>query len=117
MKNIAIIGAGMTGLSLAYNLQEHNITIFDKSWRSGGRVSTRKHDNYLFDHGAHYLSINHSVNQLNEVISRYNSGQVIDIDFATDYLKNKKTRKKIIIGQNGMNSIPKSIFDNIKVKS
>ena len=117
MKNIAIIGAGMTGLSLAYNLQEHNITIFDKSWRPGGRVSTRKHDNYLFDHGAHYLSTNHSVNQLNEVISRYNLGQVIEIDFATDYLKNKKTRKKIIIGQNGMNSIPKSIFDNIKVKS
>ena len=107
----------MTGLSLAYNLQEHNITIFDKSWRPGGRVSTRKHDNYLFDHGAHYLSTNHSVNQLNEVISRYNLGQVIEIDFATDYLKNKKTRKKIIIGQNGMNSIPKSIFDNIKVKS
>ena len=117
MKNIAIIGAGMTGLSLAYNLQEHNITIFDKSWRPGGRVSTRKHDNYLFDHGAHYLSTNHSVVQLNEVISRYNLGQIIEIDFATDYLKNKKTRKKIIIGQNGMNSIPKSIFDNIKVKS
>ena len=107
----------MTGLSLAYNLQEHNITIFDKSWRSGGRVSTRKHNSYLFDHGAHYLSTNHSVNQLNEVITKYNLGQIIEIDFATDYLKNKKTRKKIIIGQNGMNSIPKSIFDNIKVKS
>ncbi len=107
----------MTGLSLAYNLQEHNITIFDKSWRPGGRVSTRKYDNYLFDHGAHYLSTNHSVVQLNEVISKYNLGQVIEIDFATDYLKNKKTRKKIIIGQNGINSIPKSIFDNIKVKS
>ena len=82
MKNIAIIGAGMTGLSLAYNLQEHNITIFDKSWRPGGRVSTRKHDNYLFDHGAHYLSTNHSVNQLNEIISRYNLGQVIEIDLS-----------------------------------
>ena len=107
----------MTGLSLAYNLQEHNITIFDKSWRPGGRVSTRKYDNYLFDHGSHYLSTNHSVVQLNEVISKYNLGQVIEIDFATDYLKNKKIRKKIIIGQNGMNSIPKSIFDNIKLKS
>ena len=107
----------MTGLSLAYNLQEHNITIFDKSWRSGGRVSTRKHNNYLFDHGAHYLSTNHSINQLNEVIKKYNLVQEIEIDFATDYLKNKKTRKKIIIGQNGMNSIPRSIFDNIKVKS
>ena len=82
MKNIAIIGAGMTGLSLAYNLQEHNITIFDKSWRPGGRVSTRKHDNYLFDHGAHYLSINHCVTQLNEVISRFNLGQKIEIDLS-----------------------------------
>jgi len=117
VKNIAIIGAGMTGLSLAYNLQEHKITIFDKSWRPGGRVSTRKHDNYLFDHGAHYLSTNHSVNQLNEVISRYNLGHVIEIDFATNYLKKEKTRKKIIIGKNGMNSIPKSIFENIKSKS
>ena len=107
----------MTGLSLAYNLQEHKITIFDKSWRPGGRVSTRKHDNYLFDHGAHYLSTNHSVNQLYEVISRYNLGHVIEIDFATNYLKKEKTRKKIIIGKNGMNSIPKSIFENIKSKS
>ena len=79
----------MTGLSLAYNLQEHNVTIFDKSWRPGGRVSTRKHDNYLFDHGAHYLSTNHSVNQLNEVITKYNLGQIIEINFATDFLKIK----------------------------
>ena len=107
----------MTGLSLAYNLQEHNISIFDKSWRPGGRVSTRMHGNYLFDHGAHYLSTNHSVTQLKEVINKFNLGQEIEIDFATDYLENKKARKKIIIGQNGMNSIPKSIFDNIKLRS
>ena len=69
MKNIAIIGAGMTGLSLAYNLQ-NNITIFDKSWRPGGRVSTRIHDNLIFDHGAHYLSKNHKVKQLNEVLNK-----------------------------------------------
>ena len=70
MKNIAIIGAGMTGLSLAYNLQEHNITIFDKSWRPGGRVSTRKHDHLLFDHGAHYISLNHNVSQLRGLLKQ-----------------------------------------------
>tara|TARA_Y100000591_G_C21429455_1_gene496172 strand:- start:63 stop:254 length:192 start_codon:yes stop_codon:yes gene_type:complete len=47
VKNIAIIGAGMTGLSLAFNLQDQNITIFDKSWRPGGRVSTRNHENFF----------------------------------------------------------------------
>ena len=37
----------MTGLSIAYNLKGQKITLFDKSWRPGGRVSTRIHDNYF----------------------------------------------------------------------
>ena len=60
----------MTGLSIAYNLKGQKITLFDKSWRPGGRVSTRIHDNYFFDHGAHYLSVNHNVLQLNELINK-----------------------------------------------
>ena len=60
----------MTGLSLAYNLKGKNITIFDKSWRSGGRISTRKHDDLIFDHGAHYLSKKHNNKQLSEVLTK-----------------------------------------------
>ena len=107
----------MTGLSIAYNLKEQKITLFDKSWRPGGRVSTRIHDNYFFDHGAHYLSVNHNVLQLNELINKLNIAKEIEIDFATNYLKNKKTKKKIIVGKNGMNSIPKSIFENISLNN
>ena len=42
LKNIAIIGAGISGLIAARNLiQKHNVTIFDKSRGVGGRMSTR----------------------------------------------------------------------------
>ena len=117
MKNIAIIGAGMTGLSLAYNLKGKNITIFDKSWRSGGRISTRIHDDLIFDHGAHYLSKKHNSNQLSEVLTKFDLIKEKEILFSTDLGKNKIIKKKILIGKNGMNSIPKNIFKNINVNS
>lgn len=42
MNRIAIIGAGITGLSTAYHLPKgSDITIFDKSRKPGGRVSSR----------------------------------------------------------------------------
>ena len=117
MKNIAIIGAGMTGLSLAYNLQEHNITIFDKSWRSGGRVSTRRHDHLLFDHGAHYISLNHNVSQLRVLLKQMNISKEVEINFLINFKENKISKKRIIIGNNGMNSIPNSIYNSLNVKS
>ncbi len=117
MKNIAIIGAGITGLSLAYNLRGNNITIFDKSWRPGGRVSTRKNDELLFDHGAHYLSKNHKVKQLKNLLDSLDIVNEKIINFSTNYLKKDFIKKTILIGKNGMNSIPRKIFDNLKIKS
>ncbi len=117
MKNIAIIGAGMTGLSIAYNLQGNNISIFDKSWRPGGRVSTRKHGDLLFDHGAHYLSANHNVTQLKEVLNKIDITKEIEINFSTNLKENKLLKKKIIIGKNGMNSIPNTIYQSLNVNS
>ena len=117
MKNIAIIGAGITGLSLAYNLNGNNITIFDKSWRPGGRVSTRKNNQLIFDHGAHYLSKNHDIKQLGDLLDQLNAVEEKIINFSTNYLKKEFIEKKILIGKNGMNSIPRKIFENLKIKS
>ena len=107
----------MTGLSLAYNLQDSNITIFDKSWRAGGRVSTRKHNNLIFDHGAHYLSPRHKVKQLNYVLNKLDLLKEKEILFYSDFKKQKKIKKKVLIGKNGINSIPKGIFENLKINS
>lgn len=56
--SIAIIGAGMTGLSCARVLADAGIqpVIFEKSRGLGGRLSTRRADALRFDHGAQYVT-------------------------------------------------------------
>ena len=56
--HIAIVGAGMAGLSCATALQAAGVrvTIFDKSRGPGGRMSTRRGDGWQCDHGAQYFT-------------------------------------------------------------
>ncbi len=57
MNRIAIIGAGVSGLSLASLLKgKADITVFEKARGIGGRLSTRRGDPYTFDHGAQYFT-------------------------------------------------------------
>jgi hypothetical protein len=59
MKKIAIIGAGMAGVTAARTLQKagHWVRIFEKSRGAGGRMSTRETSFGSFDHGAQYFTI------------------------------------------------------------
>lgn len=53
MKRIAIIGAGLSGLTLAHALKGRaEITVFEKARGPGGRTATRREGVYRFDHGA-----------------------------------------------------------------
>jgi predicted NAD/FAD-dependent oxidoreductase len=49
---IAIVGAGMCGLSVARALSGHEVTVFEKNKRVGGRVSTFSQDGFIWDTGA-----------------------------------------------------------------
>ena len=56
-KKIAIIGAGISGLTIANKLKDiAQVTIFEKSKGIGGRMSNRRHENYSFDHGAQFFT-------------------------------------------------------------
>lgn len=56
MKKVAIIGAGIAGLTVANLLKDDTeITIFEKSRGVSGRVSTRRAEPYFFDHGAQFI--------------------------------------------------------------
>jgi renalase len=55
--NIAIIGAGISGLTAASILKNYaNVTIFEKSRGVGGRMSTRREGLFYFDHGAQFFT-------------------------------------------------------------
>ncbi|MBM5782314.1 MAG: hypothetical protein FJ368_02710 [Pelagibacterales bacterium] len=50
---IAIIGAGISGITIALELQKFaEVKIFEKSRGVGGRMSTRYNEDFAFDHGA-----------------------------------------------------------------
>ena len=56
MKRIAIIGAGMAGLTLANELKAvADVQVYEKSKGYGGRMATRCRNNYQFDHGAQFF--------------------------------------------------------------
>ncbi len=58
MRTVAIIGAGMAGLTAASRLHARGfgVTLFDKSRGFGGRMATRRAGDFQFDHGAQYFT-------------------------------------------------------------
>ena len=58
-RHIAVIGAGIAGLACARTLAQagHVVTVFEKSWRPGGRMATRASPFGGFDHGAQYFTV------------------------------------------------------------
>ena len=56
MVKIAVIGAGLSGLTVAHRLQSvADVTLFEKSRGVGGRIATRYADPHRFDHGAQFF--------------------------------------------------------------
>jgi renalase len=57
MKSLAIIGAGIAGITLARQLQDSaEVSVFEKSRGFGGRMATRRAGSYQFDHGAQFFT-------------------------------------------------------------
>jgi predicted NAD/FAD-dependent oxidoreductase len=57
-KSVAVIGAGMAGLTAARKLAKAGamVTVFEKSRGCGGRLATRRIDGGAADHGAQYFT-------------------------------------------------------------
>jgi renalase len=57
--NIAIIGAGIAGITAARTLAKagHHVHVFEKSRGAGGRMSTRDTAFGTFDHGTQYFTV------------------------------------------------------------
>ena len=60
-RHIAVVGAGIAGLSCASALQQAGlmVSVFDKSRGPAGRMSTRRGAGWQCDHGAQYFTARH----------------------------------------------------------
>ena len=54
---IAIIGAGISGITIAKNLKDFaKVSIFEKSQGVGGRMASHRSGTYEFDHGTQFFT-------------------------------------------------------------
>ena len=60
-QKIAIVGAGMSGITAGLYLQNngYEVNLYEKSRGPGGRMATRRVDDLAFDHGAQYFTARH----------------------------------------------------------
>lgn len=116
---IAIIGAGLSGLTAAHALKyKADIHIFDKSRGVGGRMSTRYAGDYEFDHGAQYFTARDSRFQ-NAVLQAVEQGLVAPWTGRAQYMKDsqlvKDTGSDRFVAVPRMNSWAKALAKDLNI--
>ncbi|MDC0126990.1 FAD-dependent oxidoreductase [Methylophilaceae bacterium] len=121
---IAIIGAGISAITIAQNLKDiANISLFEKSRGLGGRMALRRSGPYEFDHGAQFFTAKtKSFKEFIEPLIRKNIIKRWDARFA-EFKKNKILRSVTwdseyphYVGVPGMNSIPEYLSKGLNIK-
>ncbi len=122
-KSIAVIGAGLSGITIASLIKEKfDVEVFEKSRGVGGRMSTRKELPFIFDHGAQFFKIK-SIIFKNFVSELFSKKVIRPWKFKLAYFEGNHLRqiKKIrnadefFVGVPNMDSIVKYISNNCNV--
>ncbi len=123
--NIAIIGAGISGLSLANMLNGiANVKIFEKSRGFGGRIATRRfyNEDFEFDHGAQFFTIKTDQFKkfmqplIDQGIANVWNAKFVEIDGNNiKYQKEWNLNYPHYVGVPKMNEIGKYLANNLEV--
>ncbi len=99
-KSIAVVGGGITGLAAAWALHRagHRVTLFEKSPRTGGAITTTQRDGWMIEGGPNSLQLHPVVAQLVEELGIGHRKQL-----ATDYAK-----KRFIVRNSQLVPVPLS---------
>lgn len=121
-KRIAIIGAGISGLTLAQNLKAHaDVIVYEKARGVGGRMSTRYADPFYFDHGTQCFTARSRQFQdflkpfMDAGIIAEWSGKVINLEI------DKKETKRLwfephLVASPNMNSLCKKLAEGLDIR-
>jgi len=119
--SIAIVGAGLSGLTIANIIRDHaEVTVFEKARGVGGRMSTRYAEEFYFDNGAQFFTArNKYFKQF--LAPHFSSGLVQEWQGKVVTLeKGKKMTDRIwfephYVATPGMNNLCKKLAENIKI--
>lgn len=102
---VIVVGAGIAGLACARALHDHglNVTVLEKGRGVGGRTSTRREQQWRFDHGAPHFTT-HDPRLAPFVSSWLHDGVVLPLGDA-------------LTGRDGMNGVAKHLASPLTVKA
>lgn len=122
-KSIAIIGAGIAGLSCAVRLKSlgHQVELFEKGRGPAGRMSTKRGDNWTADHGAQYFTARDPL-FIKQVEQWLAEGVAAAWDpelkvFAAGQWKTSQSKDVRYVGVPGMNAPAKQLAKDLTIHS
>jgi predicted NAD/FAD-dependent oxidoreductase len=121
-KRVAIIGAGICGLTLAQNLKDHaDVVVYEKARGVGGRMSTRYADPFYFDHGTDRFTARTRAFQAflkpyrqSGIIDEW-SGKVINLEMGKKVVK-RLCFEPYLVATPNMNSLCKKLAEGLDVR-
>ncbi len=114
MFDVAVIGAGVAGLTVAQQLQQcgYAVVVVDKSRGVGGRAATRRLHGTRADHGLRYLEpIGEMSQQLVKVLCDRNILQLW-----TDTVYSCESKMPRYVASDGMSAIAKFLATGLEIK-
>lgn len=104
-----VIGAGLSGLSIAHFIQhqlQKKVLVLEKSRGVGGRLATRRGDQCTFDHGAQFYKLRQTTQLLHQLCSSQNSSRLWFHENNNDHF----------VGTRGMTSIAKCLSHSLNIQ-
>ncbi|MFB2982560.1 NAD(P)/FAD-dependent oxidoreductase [Microseira sp. BLCC-F43] len=110
MFDVAVIGAGIAGLTCAQQLHQagYNTVVVDKSRGVGGRAATRRVNGIRADHGLRYLEANGE--RVEELIEVLLSRNILQLWYESE------AKISQYVAPDGMSAIAKFLATNLNVK-
>ncbi|MBB5019346.1 hypothetical protein HNQ59_002647 [Chitinivorax tropicus] len=118
--DVAVIGAGMAGLTCASLLAEGgmHVEIFEKSRGTGGRMATKRSEDASFDYGAQYFTVRNPV--FAKQVAQWElgghcaawGGNVVDL---THGRRQAASRQLRFVGQPSMNTMCRHMTEGLSV--